>query len=283
MVWYRKLWQKRNYLTPGCLNWERHFIKSLKNSLNGETMGHGGTGSVWALEAEKLIYPQTDRSLNPYGNGGCVSRDNGGNQSCVLAHMYHQARGYHQVRSLWSQWRERNRKGTSWEDVMTFSGVQCSHLDWGELKKMLTHQEPSLFSVAESHRVQGGMLFMRWKRRWWVWKEVVCKELYQLIEEKRKRKPRGLSRTLKQKHTKLHMRLEFTGEANRQEANADSVEALKPDTRFTKRVKRVKGEGCSVRESTGDSSRKGKQLVPQPWESSNTSNSRCTDRGKEHP
>lgn len=107
------------------------------------------------------------------------------------------------------------------------------HLDWGELRKMLTHQEPSLTSVAEPHGVQGGMLFMRWKRRWWIWKEVVCKGLQQSIEgDKRKRKPRGLSRTLKHKHAKLHMRLEFTREANRQEANTASVEALKPDTLF---------------------------------------------------
>lgn len=45
------------------------------------------------------------------------------------------------------------------EEMMTFNGVQCSHLDWGELRKMLTHQEPSLFSVAESHGVQGGNAF----------------------------------------------------------------------------------------------------------------------------
>lgn len=139
------------------------------------------------------------------------------------------------------------------------------HLDRGELRKMLTHQEPSLTSTAEPHGVQGGMLFMRWKRQWWIWKEVVCKGLQQWIEEeKRKREPRGRSRTLKHKPSKLHRRLEFTREANRQEANAASVEALKPDTRFTKRVKREKEEGCPVRKSTGDSSRKGKQLVPQP-------------------
>lgn len=55
---------------------------------------------------------------------------------------------------------KKQERQVSQEDVMTFSGVQCSHLDWGELRKMLTHQQPSLFSVAESHGVQGGMLFM---------------------------------------------------------------------------------------------------------------------------
>lgn len=78
---------KGNYLTPGCLNWERHFIKSLKKKKAWmvRLWGMGHIGSVWALEAEKLIYPQTGRSLDPYGNGGCVSRDSGGNQSCALA------------------------------------------------------------------------------------------------------------------------------------------------------------------------------------------------------